>query len=368
MKVYYLSITSFSDVDMGILHHLTADAALTYGVVIQKRNANYRREELQSYCTRHGVSLETFSMKYLLKDPRCLIAFFRVIMSIRKHNPDVLYMVAFDNIYLSLCSLLLNRRKAIVALHDVEFHSNTSFILPLKLSRFITMRFFRNFQVFSQDQLRTFQRLYPRKKVSLIPLPLKDFGNGTAGLKKHPGVIRFLFFGNILHYKGLDLLLAALNEVAGTHPVPEFELVVAGRSGDWDTVYEPMIADKRLVEKHIRFIGNEEVANFFIHSHYLVLPYRDATQSGPLKIAFHYNVPVIASDISSFREEVTHGVDGYLFRTGDADDLKNVLLHALARHATDYQRLKAAQARYVRSRYSPERVRQDFLALWREAE
>jgi glycosyltransferase involved in cell wall biosynthesis len=132
-------------------------------------------------------------------------------------------------------------------------------------------------------------------------------------------------------------------------------------------VYEPLIADKSLVEKHIRFIGNDEVADFFINSHYLVLPYRDATQSGPLKIAFHYNVPVIASDISSFKEEVTHGVDGYLFRTGDVDDLKNVLLHALAKHATDYERLRASQTEYVRSKYSPERVRHDFLALWGEA-
>lgn len=259
MKVYYLSITSFSDVDMGILHHLSADAELTYGVVIQKRNANYTKEELQSYCNKHKVNFEPYTMKYNLKDPRCLPTFIKIISSIRKHNPDVVYMVSFDNIYLSLCTLFLNRSKTIVALHDVEFHSDTAFMFVLKLSRFITMKYFRNFQVFSKEQLKTFKRLYPSKNIDLIPLPLKDFGHGATNLNKRPDVVRFLFFGNILYYKGLDLLLKAINDLLGVRNIPEFELVIAGRSGDWDTVYEPLIADKQVVKNISALLGTTKL-------------------------------------------------------------------------------------------------------------
>ncbi|WP_146901172.1 glycosyltransferase family 4 protein [Adhaeribacter aerolatus] len=362
MKVYYFSITSFSDVDMGIMHHLNAD--LVYGAIVQKRNANYTREELQAYCDKHNIIFEGYQMKYNLKDPRCLFTFLECIANIRKHKPEVIYLVAFDNIYFSLCSLLLNRTKTIIALHDVVFHSGTSFLFVLKLSRWITMTYFRNFQVFSREQFKIFKRLFPRKQVNFIPLPLKDFGNGNLNINKSKKVIQFLFFGNVLFYKGLDILLKAVNNLVEEKSAPPFTLVIAGRSDNWETEYEPLILYPEIVKKHIRFIGNDEVANFFQNADYLVLPYRDATQSGPLKIAFHYNIPVIASDISSFKEEVVSGVDGYLFKTGDVEDLKQTLLQSLNKHQTDYYNLKKAQLQYVNTNYSPEKVKHDFSEMF----
>jgi glycosyltransferase involved in cell wall biosynthesis len=364
MKVYYLSITSFSDVDMGILHHIKADAELTYGVVIQKRNANYTKEELQSYCSSHNIRFEPFMMKYNLKDPRCIFTFLNIIASIRKYNPDVIYIVSFDNIYLSKCALFLNSRKTIIALHDVEFHSDAAYLPVLKASRSITMFHFKNFQVFSREQLKTFKQLFPQKHVTLIPLPLKDFGASANAKRREPGPIRLLFFGNILYYKGLDILLEAMNRVEQMEGIPKLQLVVAGRCEVWDTVYEPISVNKNVVEKHIRFIGNDEVADFFSNADYLVLPYREATQSGPLKIAFHYNIPVIASDINSFKEEIEHGVDGYLFKAGSVADLADCLHHVLIRHETDDKRLKEAQLEYVMAHYSPAKVRHDFLEMF----
>ncbi|EMR02573.1 glycosyltransferase family 4 protein [Cesiribacter andamanensis] len=364
MKVYYLSITSFSDVDMGVLHHLPAHWELVYGVVIQKRNANYTLEELSQYCHAHGITLDAYQMPYNLKDPRCLLIFLKLIARIRSYQPDVLYMVTFDNIYLSKCSLLLNPANTLVALHDVEFHSNTRFMRILQLSRAITMHHFRHFQVFSREQQTTFERLYPTKQVSLIPLPLKDFGTGSGAQTKDSGKIRFLFFGNILPYKGLDLFLQALHTVSEHKELPTFEAVIAGRADAWESEYEPLIHKKELVQKHIRFIGNEEVAGLFLSAHYVVLPYRDATQSGPLKIAFQYNIPVIASDIASFREEITDGRDGYLFKAGDLQDLTNTLMQVLTNHRRDYERLRQAQADYVAATYSAERLRESFVTLF----
>ncbi|GEO06003.1 hypothetical protein AAE02nite_36670 [Adhaeribacter aerolatus] len=195
-------------------------------------------------------------------------------------------------------------------------------------------------------------------------MPLKDFGNGNLNINKSKKVIQFLFFGNVLFYKGLDILLKAVNNLVEEKSAPPFTLVIAGRSDNWETEYEPLILYPEIVKKHIRFIGNDEVANFFQNADYLVLPYRDATQSGPLKIAFHYNIPVIASDISSFKEEVVSGVDGYLFKTGDVEDLKQTLLQSLNKHQTDYYNLKKAQLQYVNTNYSPEKVKHDFSEMF----
>jgi len=367
MKVYYLSVTSFSDVDLGILHHLSNDIQITYGVVIQKNNANYSIEELQRYCITNNIDFNPFIFRYQQKDPRSFWNFYKIIKTIKKSNPDLIYIVSFDHIIFSTLSLLLSKEKTIIALHDVEFHSNAAHKRVLELSRKITMSHFRKFQVFSGIQESIFKRLFPRKKIKTIPLPLKDFGEADK-LNDHSEIIRFLFFGNILPYKGLNLLLQALTSIEQANPKTKFELVVAGRCDNWSSHYEHIVKSKSFVKKFIRFIKNEEIAGFFTEADYLILPYLDATQSGPLKIAFNYNVPVIASDLQSFQEEIVHDVDGYLFRSGNADDLTSVLSTVLNNHKNDYLRIKEAQRIYVRSKYSETALKQNFLDLFRSTE
>lgn len=363
MKLYYLSTASFSQVDVGVLDLLAGKCDIHYSVVIQNKNTNFTSEELQDYCARNGVAYQAFLLKYRFRDIRIASIFYSIIQDIREKNPDVIYIASFDHPIFALLSGLLDRKKVIIGLHDVEYHSNFPNAKMLGIGRKIVMSLFQTFQVFSKSQERLFRRLYPSEKVYAIPLPLSDYGDGQGAAARDGGV-RFLFFGNILPYKGLDVLLNAVNGLSKTRR--DFTLTIAGRCDDWSAQYEPMIGDDSVIEKKIGFIGNDEVAPLFSGTDYLVLPYRDATQSGPLMISYNYGVPVIASRIDSFVDQVEEGISGYLFEPESPGDLQKTLERVLTDHGDRYVKLSETTRKFVSDTYSREQIASRYLSMFNE--
>ena len=115
-----------------------------------------------------------------------------------------------------------------------------------------------------------------------------------------------LFFGFIRKYKGLDLLIEALESLPeGIH------LIIAGEVyGKFDE-YQELINRLQLngrIHKFVRYIADNEVPLFFSAADVCVLPYRSATQSGIVGISYHFDLPVIATDTGSLKEMIaTHG-------------------------------------------------------------
>jgi D-inositol-3-phosphate glycosyltransferase len=123
--------------------------------------------------------------------------------------------------------------------------------------------------------------------------------------------IILLFFGFVRHYKGLDLLLSALPELR--KKLPDAHVVVAGE------FYEP----REDFTKMIRALGiesavhifddycpNEKVGIYFAASDCVVLPYRSATQSGIIQVAYALDTPVITTDVGGLSEVVFEGITG----------------------------------------------------------
>jgi glycosyltransferase involved in cell wall biosynthesis len=362
-KVYYLSVTSFSDTDLGVLKYLSGKYQVTYGAILQKNNANFTQDELAAYCEKYNIKFEPFLFKYQQKDVRTFFTFLNIVRKIKASNPDLIYIASFDHVFFSLLSFMLDKNKTIVALHDVEFHSNADFKKILIIARKLTLSHFINYQVFSRAQYDVFKQLSPTKKITFIPSPLKDFGAPVTMQNRTDGQVNLLFFGNILPYKGLDILLEALSELS-TEKGFNFNLIIAGRCNDWDSTYEPLVRNNVKIEKMIGFIDNRQIPDLFTKAQYLVLPYKDATQSGPLKIAFHYNLPIIASDIPSFSEDIVDRVDGYLFKNGDYKSLEGTLREIMNKHNTTYNKIKQEQKKYVDATYQDSVIAKQFIYMF----
>jgi D-inositol-3-phosphate glycosyltransferase len=118
-----------------------------------------------------------------------------------------------------------------------------------------------------------------------------------------------LFFGFIRKYKGLDLLLEALNHTPG------IVAIIAGECyEDWDhyaQIIEKYNLSSRLV-LHKDFIPADQVRVFFSAADLVVQPYRTATQSGISQIAYHFEKPMIVTRVGGLPEIVTEGVSGYV--------------------------------------------------------
>ncbi len=173
---------------------------------------------------------------------------------------------------------------------------------------------------------RVFPGVPPEVQVAAIP-------HGTFALYKRwddPNIVEepstVLFFGRISAYKGLEDLIAAQPLVSAE--VPEARFIIAGRGQDF-APYRAGIRDLRRFEIHNRFISNREVPKFFRRATIVVLPYREASQSGVIPIAYAFGKPVVATRVGSLPEVVEDGVSGMIVEPGRPAELARALITVL---------------------------------------
>jgi len=120
--------------------------------------------------------------------------------------------------------------------------------------------------------------------------------------------VRLLFFGRILRYKGLDLMLEAL--VLLRREFPNIQLEIWG-NGDI-TPYRATLDAISGVRVENRWIEEAEIPGIFAATDLAVLPYREASQSGVVATAFAVGMPCVATPIPGLCEQVEDGVTGII--------------------------------------------------------
>ncbi len=139
----------------------------------------------------------------------------------------------------------------------------------------------------------------------------RDEACDKLGLNKDTNYL--LFFGFIRKYKGLDMLLEAMNEPALKNQ--NIHLIVAGEYYDDKSFYEDLIAKLNLKDRlHLftEFIPNEDIRQYFSAADLIVQPYRTATQSGITSVAYHFEKPMVVTDVGGLAEVVIDGKTGYV--------------------------------------------------------
>jgi len=166
------------------------------------------------------------------------------------------------------------------------------------------------------DDLLTFN---PNAKYALHPHPIFDFGeqinkrDAKLKLGLNPEDSYLLFFGFIRKYKGLDLLLEAIaDERIKDRNV---KIIVAGEYYEDAAYYNDKIKEYGIGEKVILrtdYIPSDMVKYYFCAADMIVQPYRSATQSGVTQIAYHFEKPMLVTDVGGLSEIVPNGKVGYV--------------------------------------------------------
>lgn len=168
-----------------------------------------------------------------------------------------------------------------------------------------------------KDDIALFRRDIP---VKLCPHPLFDnFGEkldrevALAKLGLEPEFRYFLFFGFIRDYKGLDWLLEAFSdERIKAFPV---KLIVAGEFYSDATPYHDLISKLNLSDRVVLktdFIADESVKIFFSAADMVVQPYKSATQSGVTQIGYHFDKPMLVTNVGGLPEIIPDKKIGYV--------------------------------------------------------
>lgn len=181
-----------------------------------------------------------------------------------------------------------------------------------------------------RNDLETFSTQKPVKQV-LHPL----YDNFGEAISKHEARKRLnipvegrivLFFGFIRKYKGLDLLLQAMKLVSEQDS--SLKLLVAGEFYENEKPYRDLIDRLGIADQLIlrtNFIPDAEVKNYLCSADVVVQPYRNATQSGVTPLAYHFEKPMIVTNVGSLPALVPHMRVG-LVTEPDPASLANAIL------------------------------------------
>ena len=157
-----------------------------------------------------------------------------------------------------------------------------------------------------RDDLLSFM---PEARYLNTPHPLyshfgekRDRLESETELKIPHGKKNLLFFGLIREYKGLDILIEAFSGLDKS-----YNLIIAGEPYGSFTRYREMIDRSGCQERiftFLNYIKDSEVKNYFSVADVTVLPYRSATQSGISSISYHFEVPMIVTDVGGMKETI----------------------------------------------------------------
>lgn len=138
-------------------------------------------------------------------------------------------------------------------------------------------------------------------------------GEALEKLGLNPSEKHLLFFGFIRKYKGLDWLFEAMND--DRIKAENIKLIVAGEFYGDEEVYTQLIEKFQLhssVKLFTTFIPNDEVKYYFCAADLVVQPYKTATQSGITQIAYHFEKPMVVTNVGGLAENVPDGKVGFV--------------------------------------------------------
>lgn len=199
----------------------------------------------------------------------------------------------------------------------------------------LTKYFFKSVDYFillSEKVKTDLLTLLPQAKNKVMPHPVySNFGEAVSkdearkNLKINNERL-ILFFGFIRDYKGLDTLLETM---AVLKEKLDVKLIVAGEFYADQEKYLGLIDKLELKDTLYLFndfIPTTEVKYYFSASDAVILPYKDATQSGIVQIAMNFRKPVIATNVGGLGEVIHHNKTGYIVDKKNPSQLAEAIL------------------------------------------
>lgn len=158
-----------------------------------------------------------------------------------------------------------------------------------------------------------------------------------------------LFFGFIRDYKGLDILLKAIADKRFKDQ--NINVIVAGEFYNNAEQYHQLIEELKiadLVTLRTDFIPDDMVRYYFCASDIVVQPYKHATQSGVTQICYHFNRPMIVTNVGGLPEIVPNDMVGYVVEP-EPTPIANAILKFCAEQKED---VFAANINIEKEKYS----------------
>lgn len=262
------------------------------------------------------------------------ISWFNAANRIKKENPD---LVVFDwwHPFFAMCHFTISGlikkkfRKKILFITE-NFISHEGNFIDKRLTD-IGLKNASAFMVLSNIVEKEVMMIANGRKVYKSELPIydcyaSDDKTSTEALRKQFGFSQndkvLLFFGYVRKYKGLDLLIDAFPIIKNS--IPNAKLLIVGEFYDSPDFYLNKIKQLQIEKDTVvvnQFVPNEEVGKYYKACDLVILPYRSATQSGILNVAYGFSKPVLVTNVGGLSEFVEDKKTGLIIRPDSPQEI-----------------------------------------------
>lgn len=248
------------------------------------------------------------------------IKFYKIRRQINSFLPDVIYS-PMGHPWERIIVPFLKCKFTVKSIHDVKYHKGENTMFS-KILNFLFSYDSSRYVVFSKYSKHELAKIKNECKIWTLPLGCTISLSQDRKLDQtYYG--RFLFFGRLIEYKGIDVLLRSLDKVFLSFP--DVKLVLAGR-GDLSKYKDMLIKHRDNIEVHNEWIQNVEIDGYFRNVDFVVAPYVDATQSGVVPLSYVFGKPVIVSNSGGLPEQVLDGKTGLIVKQGDSNALASAII------------------------------------------
>lgn len=256
-------------------------------------------------------------MSFLTKSCN-IFSYIHIVKVINKFHPDAIYSPMghfWEKFIIPYCKC----KMTIKTIHDVVLHHGED-SLKYKVIRWLFSYKAQKYVILSSTFIPELNRRgISTSNIIVIPHAVFKGYNDNMNERDFKQYNRFLFFGRIIKYKGIDVLLEALPKVI--QKIPNVKLVIAGNGILQNE--ELINSYKENIELHIKWIADNQVKEYFKDIDFVVLPYTHASQSGVIPLSYSFGKPVIATRVGGIPEQVENGKTGILIEPNNIEELAN---------------------------------------------
>lgn len=317
----YVNPIFYFDTDCTVLYHLTKEYHVIWYPIAHASYPmkKYTMDDLKQYAINNGIEYKPYYMDCRMRSLKSFAYYFRLVKDVKRQNADIVF-TSIPNLHWHLWAfIILGKKNLIQGIHDVELHSNIRLRSAFSLMNSFRCRLYQYYVTYSKSQQQLLKQRFGKESVC-VGMSVKDYGSPILRQPFFSGKIKLLFFGTISQYKGLDILIDAM-EQCYSDGISNLQLSICGNGTFWDECRQHL-KTPQLYDLQIRFIENEEIADIMSAHHFLVLPYRDVTNSGPMMIGLNYKLPLIAPDMGCFKD-VYSDKTGFLYKQGYLSETLN---------------------------------------------
>lgn len=306
----------------------------TVTILLNDRDAKDLRQDFPSFFSSCPFTIIE-APHYKFPDPRKFRQIHRMLRRIRQHETQVIHVQASAIYTEEFVALWLAHRAGlplVATLHDTRLHPGDSIRLHSEWLHFKLIELCSQIIVHGTFMAEDLIENYgiDERMINIIPHGNYDIYKKSQWVEKERRPTRnpaqVLFFGRMKRYKGLDILMQAA--AIAVKDIPELTIVVAGRGPELDRL-APQLRHLPYFDIRNQYIPAGEASKFFAESSLLILPYIEASQSGPLHLAYTWELPVIATRVGAIPESLTHEKEGLLVPPNDPETLAQAIIRLL---------------------------------------